>query len=363
MAYLNIKELDAELKKGSLRRIYYIFGGDKAGVETATRKVVKAAVGDSEEFALTKLDGKRFDLSQLEELIGQFNMMSEYNCILINDYNCEKPREDMRGKKAEDINKTLFAALKNIPDQTVVIFNVTGFDIEMQWDYKAKRNVIKSKDKNKKLADFADKNGAVCEMPVKTAQELSRIITNKAAARGGAISLNNARELAEFCLCDELVINSELDKLLAYAAGREISAEMINELVSRRSDMTVYNLAKAVASFDAKAAFEAIDEMNITKDNRTLVFHAIFSAFTDMYRAACARKSGISPEKAAEDFGYFGKAFVMKNAFASSSKMSVEMLRRCIIILRDTAVKMNSTACEPRYEIEQAVTLMLKVKR
>ena len=109
MAYLNIKELEAELKKGSFRRIYYIFGGDKAGVETATRKIVKAAVGGNEEFALTKLDGKRFDISQLEELVGQFNMMSEYNCILINDYNCEKPREDMRGKKAEDINTVLKA--------------------------------------------------------------------------------------------------------------------------------------------------------------------------------------------------------------------------------------------------------------
>ncbi|MBQ6944947.1 MAG: DNA polymerase III subunit delta [Ruminococcus sp.] len=363
MAYLNIKELEAELKKGSFRRIYYIFGGDKAGVETATRKIVKAAVGGNEEFALTKLDGKRFDISQLEELVGQFNMMSEYNCILINDYNCEKPREDMRGKKAEDINKTLFSALKNIPDQSIVIFNVTGFDVEMQWDYKAKRNVIKSKDKNKKLADFADKNGAVCEMPIKTPQDLSRIITNKAAAGGGAISLNNARILAELCLCDELVINSELDKLLAYAAGREITAEMIDELVSRRSDMTVYKLSAAVASFDAKSAFEAIDEMNITKDNRTLVFHAIFSSFNDLYRAACAKKSGISADRAAEDFGYFGRAFVMRNAFSSSSGMSIEMLRKCIIILRDTAVKMNSTACEPRYEIEQAVTRMLKVKR
>lgn len=361
MANLNIKELTAELKKGSLSRVYYIFGADTAGVADVTRKIIKAAVGDNEEFALTKLDGKRLDMPQLEELIGQFNMMSEYNCILINDYNCEKPCEDMRGKKADDITKNLLSVLKNIPDQTVVIFNVTGFEVKVQMDYKTRRNVIK--DKNKKLADFADKNGIVCEMPIKTAQELSRIITNMAASRGGAISLNNAQELAELCLCDELVIRNELDKLCAYANGREITADMIKELVSQRTDMTIYNLAKAVASFNAKAAFEAIDEMNITKDNRTLVFHAIFSAFIDMYRAACARKSGISIDKAAADFGYYGRTFIMKNAFNSSSGMTVEMLRKCVIILRDTAERMNSTACEPRYEIEQAVTRMLKVKR
>lgn len=361
MANLNSKELLTELKKGNLSRIYYIFGEDTAGVIDVTHKIIRAAVGDNEQFALTKLDGKRLDMSQLEEYIGQFNMMSEYNCILINDYNCEKPYEDMRGKKAEDVTKNLLSVLKSIPEQTVVIFNVTGFEVKVQRDYRANRNVIK--DKNKKLADFADKNGIVCELPIKTAQELSRIIANMAASRGGAISLNNAQELAELCLCDELVIRNELDKLCAYANGSEITAEMLRELVSRRTDMTVYSLAKAVASLNSKAAFEAIDEINITKDNRTLVFHAIFSAFTDMYRAACAKNSRISIDKAAADFGYAGRSFIMKNAFNSGAGMTVHMLRQCVLILRDSAVKMNSSACDPRYEIEQAVTKMLRVKR
>ncbi len=363
MAVVNEKELTAALKKGELSRIYYIFGGDIAGVEAVTRKIIKAAVGENEEFALTKLNGKKLDMSQLEELVGQFNMMSEYNCILINDYNCEKPYEDMRGKSADEVTKNLLAVLKSIPDQTVVIFNVTGFEIEVQWDYKAKRNVIKSKNKNKKLADFAAKNGTLCEMAIKTSQELARIITNKTAARGGAITLDNAREIAERCLCDELIIENEIDKLCAYAQGREITREMIQDLVQKRSDMNAYELAKAVASLNADAAFRAIDEMNITKDNRMIVFHVIFSTFADMYRAACARKNGIGYEQAANDFGYYGRSFIMKNAYSYSSRMSVEMLRKCVLILRDTAVKMNSTACEPRYEIEQAVTRMLKVNK
>lgn len=363
MAIVNEKELLSALKKGDFSRIYYIYGGDTAGVEALTRKIIKATVGGNEEFALTKLDGKRLDMSQLQELVGQFNMMSEYNCILINDYNCEKPYEDMRGKSADDVTKSLLAVLKDVPDQTIVIFNVTGFEIEVQFDYKTKRNVIKSKDKNKKLADFVAKNGTVCEMAIKTAQELARIITNKTAVRGGAITLDNARELAERCLCDELTIENELEKLCAYANGREITREMISELVHQRNDMTAYNLAKAVASMNAKEAFKAIDEMNITKDNRMIVFHVIFSTFVDMYHACCARKQGKSIDQTANDFGYYGRSFIMKNAFNYSSRMSIEQLRKCVIILRDTAVRMNSTACEPRHEIEQAVTRMLKVNR
>lgn len=361
MARVNARELTAALKKGELSRVYYIFGADVVGVGTLTRKIIKAAVGDNEDFALTKLDGRRLDMSQLEDLTGQFNMMSEYNCILINDYNCEKPYEDMRGKSADDVTKKLLAVLKNIPPQTVIIFNVTGFEVKVQKDYKSGQNIIK--DKNKKLADFAAKNGTLCELPIKTAQELAKIIASKVSARGGAISIDNGRELAELCLCDELTIDNEIDKLCAYADGREITRDMLHELVHERNDTTVYNLANAVAALNAKAAFEAVDELNVDNENRGAVLYAITGAFMDMYRAACAKKAGVTIEQTVSDFSYGGRAFVVKNAFRDCSRMTIERLRECIVILRDTTMRLNSTASDPRIAIEQAITQMLKVKK
>ena len=59
----------------------------------------------------------------------------------------------------EDITKSLIEALKKIPQQTVVIFNVTGFDLK-----NGKKTIT---GKNKKLVDFAAKNGIVCEQELK----------------------------------------------------------------------------------------------------------------------------------------------------------------------------------------------------
>ena len=39
--------------------------------------------------------------------------------------------------------------LKDIPSQTVVIFNVTGFEIAVKTDYKTGRSTIKDKNKKK----------------------------------------------------------------------------------------------------------------------------------------------------------------------------------------------------------------------
>lgn len=357
MAKTDSELLASALKKGELSRIYYIFGADVAGVEKMTKLIIKTAVGDNTDFALTKFNGKKLDLSELSDCIQQFPMMSEYNCILINDYNCEKPYDEMRGRSADDVTKKLLDVLKNIPEQTVIIFNVTGFEVKVQRDFRSGQNIIK--DKNKKLADFAAKNGILCEFPLKTANELAKIISSKILSEGGTISFENARELAEMCLCDELVIENEIEKLCSYADGREIDRTMLHDIVHIQNDTTVYNLANAVAAMNTKAAFEAINELDVDNDNRGAVLYAITNAFIDMYRAACAKKSNVTIEAVASDFSYGKRTFAVKNAFRDSSRMSIERLRECIIILCDTNVKLNSSVLNPRVAIEQAVTKML----
>ena len=168
-------------------------------------------------------------------------MMTEYNCVLINDYNCEKPFEDMRGKNADDVTKSLLAVLKDIPPQTVVIINVTGFEI------KHRKGVIS--DKNKKLADFAAKNGTVCELAVMMPSDLAKDIAAKVSSRG-------------------VMIDNEIDKLCSYSSGKEITSDTLKLLVHQQSDVTVYKLANAVAALNRDAAYEAIDELNIDNNNR-----------------------------------------------------------------------------------------------
>lgn len=359
MSQTDPKTIKAQLKKGELKNIYYIFGKNIPEVEKLTRLIIKAAVGDNEDFALTRLDGRNLDFSALYDTIQMMPMMSEYNCILINDYNCEKPRENMAGLKAEDLNKRLLEAINDIPGQTVVIFNVTGFELDLKTDYKTGRSTIR--DKNKKLADFAAKNGELVECPVKTENELAKDIAAGVSARGGFISLDNARELAEMCLYDTLTIGNEIDKLCAYAGSREITREMLLELVHRQSDANFFRLADAVAAFNRRAAFAALDELMQDKDNRGAVLANITASFIDMYRAACARSAGKQIADVKADFAYKWE-FKVKNAFRDSSRMSIRRIRECIKILRDTNIALNSGNGDEKIILEQTVTKMLMTK-
>ncbi len=349
MAQTDVKTISAQLKKGELHRLYYLYGADVSSVEKLTKMIIRAAVGDNEEFALNKINGKGINISDFRDMIEMMPMMSEYNCILVNDYNFEEHREDE--------NKQLLEAIKDIPLQTVVIFNVTGFEVKV----KVSRDKRTITDKNKKLADFAAKNGIACEMAPKTPQELAKEIAAKVSSRGGMISVANAQELATMCLSDTLLISNEIDKLCAFANSREITYEMIHELVSQQSSVTVYNLANAVSAFNKKAAFEALDELMSQRVSRGAILGTISGSFMDMYRAACARASGRQIPDVQSDFAYKWD-FIVKNAFRDSSRMSVRRLRECVTILRDTAVQLNSTAADERVVLEAAVTKMLMTK-
>ena len=61
------------------------------------------------------------------------------------------------------------------------------------------------------------------------------------------------------------------------------------------------------------------------------------------------------------DFGYV-REFVVKNAFRDCSRMSIQKLRSCIQILRETAVTLNSSGADEKVVLEQAVTKMLMLK-
>jgi len=353
------KTVKAELKKGELKNLYYIFGKNIPEVEKLTKQIIKAAVGDNEDFALNKLDGRYLDTSELYDMIQMMPMMSYYNCILINDYNCEKPRENMAGLRAEDLNKKLAEVLKDIPSQTVVIFNVTGFEIAVKTDYKTGKSIIK--DKNKKLADLAAKVGELVECPIKAENELAKEIAASVSARGALISLDRARELAEMCQSDTLTIKNEIDKLCSYVGSGEITSEVLQNLVHRQSDVTFFKLADAVAAFNKRSAFEALDELMQDKENRGAVLANITGSFIDMYRAACARQRGKQVMDVKEDFAYVWE-FKVKNAFRDSSRMSIRRLRECIKILRDTNITLNSGGGDEKTILEQTVTKMLMTK-
>lgn len=339
------KKIFSELKKNNIYNIYYIYGQNTVGAEGLVNAIIKKTTGNYSDFSLTKIDGKSLNITDLSDRIEMFPMLSDYNCILIDDYNADEQKDN--------INKSLAELLKSVPSQTVIIFRITATDIK-----KGKKTVSP---KNKKITDIAEKYGVLCECTIPSTAELSRYIISSVQKNNCSISNQCAVELAEYCLNDTLSISNEIQKLCSYVGNGEITSDIIKLLVYRQSDTDIYKLANAVCRSDRKSAFEALDELLAQKTERVKILFAISSSFMDMYRAKIALQNGKNLNQTAQDFSYQWE-FVLKNAFRDCSKISLSKLRKCLSILRDTALTLNSSSGNERVIMEETISKMLTLE-
>lgn len=342
MANLTPGDVIKQLQVGSHAGLYYLYGKDVAGVAAFTKRLIKKLDGD-----VQKYDGRDLELEQLADAVGQYSMFAQTNVILIND----PPAEDWSANRIQSFLK----CLEDVPSSTVVICNVTGFDV-----CGGKKAPTP---KHKKLIDFFAKHGVVCNFEAKTAAQLVKPMMERASRSGCSLSRQNAEQIAQLCLCDTMRIGNELDKLCAYAEGGEITGEAISMLVVREDSLNAFALARAVTARNGRAAMEALDTLSQQRNEPVMLLSAITSAFLDLYRAKAAQAAGKHHEHVLEDFSYKGREFAVKNAFRDAGKSSLEQMRACILILRDTDAALKSTRLDGRILIEEAITRMLAVER
>lgn len=345
MALVRASDLLKQLQGGDIRSLYYLWGSDVASVESLTHRMVKRLTG-GDSHAVTRFDGAAFDADAFTDAAMLFPMCADYNVLLINDFDCEQQRDS--------VIKQVSGVLSELPPTTVVIVYQTGVDV-----CGGKR---KPTSKNAKFQQLFQTNGMLCEMAVRTPAQLGKTIAEKAARSGCTISKKNAEFLAERCLCNLLVLRSELDKLCAYAQGQEITESMITELVSGQIETDSYALARAVISKNAKETMRLFGAL-IPFESPDAILAALSASMMDLYRAASAMAAGLQMESVRSDFPYQRREFAVKNAFRDCRKLSMEQLRACIQILETTSAGLHSMRTDPQLQIEQALISMLRAAR
>lgn len=348
MSSVNQKQFLNELNSGMVYKIYYFYGNDTAQVLNSTNALIKKIMGDSGNDFVKKYDGtSSVDINELSDSINMYPFGCQYNCIVINDWNCEK-------KKADENDKLLKTLKNDLNDTTVLIFNATGFDV---CDGKTKPTA-----KNKKLIDFADKNGVSVVCNIKDAYEMSADIMEYAKSKNCSISRKNAELVATDCLCQSDSVYNEMDKLCTYTLKGEIKQSTIEKLVTKQENMKIYALTNAINSGNEN---QIMHNYNVLKDELETeqILFMLSDTFILWYRAKSAIDSGISPQQVQSDFGY-RFSFQVTNAFRDCRKFSSKVLKKCIIILRDTQKRLNSMSkINKNAEVELALVKIIKIMK
>ncbi len=225
--------------------------------------------------------------------------------------------------------------LGSLGETTTVIIYATGVDL-----FKNKKYLT---DKNKRFADFCEKHGTVCNFEYKRASDLGKSISTYLSKSGCTITKSNAEYLANLCLCDTAFISKELEKLSAYADGREVTREDIDLLCIRRIESDGYSLAINILRGNAAMVFTRLRELDVQNYEPYAIIGIIGFSLADIYRAKLARSSGRSVADVAKDFSYAkNREFAVKNAYSECGNISAERIRKTLEILSETDLMLKT---------------------
>ncbi len=326
---MSVSELSKKIRAGEPERLYYFYGRDKGAAEVFSSKLAdKLCPSDDRLMNMHKFDGAKLDIEGLADACQALPFMAQRVLVVIDGLNMDQ--------LSQSDGKDLKTILSDISPSTTVIINAAGEGI-----YKTKRSLT---DKNRRFCEFCTKTGAVCEFAYKRSADMAKSIAETLKKAGCDISPQDAKYLAEYCLCDTSYVNNELQKLKAYAAGRTVTRADIDALCVKRVESDGYALALNILRGNAEFVFARIKELADQNYEAFEILSVIAFSLNDLYRAKLARASGHSEKECAEDFKYpANRAFAVRNAFSECANISQERLRKTLGIFSAADLKMKTS--------------------
>lgn len=98
----------------------------------------------------------------------------------------------------------------------------------------------------KSIVKLVDKNGVVVGYPKYDSHATSKELVRAASKRGCPLTLANAAKIVDYVGTDLTALQNEIDKLCAYADGKEITIDMINDLVHVNLETKVYYISNYI---------------------------------------------------------------------------------------------------------------------
>ena len=334
-------ELKKHLNSGRFSGVYLLFGEEKMLVKRSTELVEKKLSSDGlSEFNYHVFDNAE-DISGISVSAYMIPFMGGRNIVKLVDFNIDKmPSEDF---------KALMKIIEKLPESTSFIITMPT----LEFDSKT------AKAQMKKLIAYAEKNGVCLELKHRAGLALERDMCKWAKAGGCTMTELTAHKLIMFVGEDLNRLNNEMKKLTAYADGGEITPDMIEALVHKNTEASIYDLFGHIISGSADKVMEAVSVLFYEQTAAMTICSVLSNAYLDAYRVRIGSESGQSAQNIAEDFGYKNRAWVLDKIKRQINRVPTAALRRSIDELTEVQLRLVTETVDERIEVEKLVCKLM----
>ena len=336
-------ELKAQIRKMEFSNFYFLYGDEKYMVKYYSDKLISAAGGNTfEAFNSQRFDGDTADVDGIAAAVEAIPLMAGRKCVAVSDFNAAAVRAKEAGKLEE--------LLGEIPETTVLLFSFPTLSFDPKKDAKWKKFIVRA-------------NAAGCTVNVKkrTADQLAKTLCSGAEKRGCVLSRQNAERIIAFCGDDLYTLLGELEKLCAFVGTGEIKQDIIDRIVVKNLEASVFDLSKAILSGNYSKAYAILDQLFSQNEEPTAILAVLSSAYLDMYRVRVSVESGLGAAEPAKHFDYARKEFRLRNAERDSKRFSTQMLRQCIGTLLEADIALKGARGDRRIVMEKLIARLLLI--
>ncbi|MBQ6019512.1 MAG: DNA polymerase III subunit delta [Clostridia bacterium] len=337
-------------------KLYVFCGSEPYLREHYLKTLISSAVTQGfETFNLKKFDGGETELGEILAAADQAPLMTGRNCVVVRDFPFAK------------ISSADCALLKeyiaHVPDSTVLIFYLN----EVDFPPKQSRDEADGEDKGVKkqrkelFAEF-EKYAFIAKLDRLPQRRIENLLVGGAKRRGAALSQQNAAYMIECCGDGLFHLMNELDKVSAFAAGGEITREVIDRLVTKTLEAEVFDLTTHLFAGRTDKALEALEILLYQRTAAQNIMGVLISAFVNIYRVGLAEKTSRSNAALMKDFGLSSPYYIDKLR-ANARRVSDGGVKKCLAILDEADAALKSRGGSENVVLEETLVKLGAVLR
>ncbi len=320
-----MKSIDADIKEGKFKNIYFLIGVEPYLIRHYRNKLVNALVGSEDELNCRYYDGPVSDMGEVIEYADTVPFFASRRVIVMENTGLFKSADDK-----------LASYLRDMPETTFMIFTEC-FSGDRRDERKYESALV---DKRYKLYKTVHDLGRIIEFKRLQESELTGWLLRKFADSGLKVTRRAMDRILEYAGDDMTRLSNECEKLICYRAGHSsVDEDDVKEICSRNIDNDIFEMVGAIAAKNRRKALKLYYDLIELKVRSMNILSLVSREFNLLMQVKALRNAGRDNDEIA-GITRINKYFVGKY-ISVSGRFTSEYLRGAVkeCVETETAAK------------------------
>ena len=321
-----MKSIQEDLKNGTYRRVYLLYGEEKYLRNMYRGKLTAALEPLAGDMNFHRYEGSGLDMSEIISQAETIPFFADRRVILVQDSGFFKGKADL-----------LADYMAQLPDYLVMIFSEDEVD------------------KRGRLYKAVQKNGHAAEFVPQSSDALMRWVLGTLAREGKKIRRPDMEHFLEMTGADMANISNELEKLLCYTLDREvITREDIDAVCAAQISNQIFDMVRAVADHQEKKALDLYYDLLALKEPPMRILYLLARQFNQILQIRELQAAHLPGKEIAAKVGL--PPFVVGKYTGLCRQYSSDQLRRIVEELTESEEAVKTGRLQDTLSVELAIT-------